>query len=380
MNVFKIIGYLFLIICSSSCREIFDDELTGSDTNILVVEGVINNNPGPYKVKLSRSVFFTSDKRVEVTDAEVYVIDDLNNRYDFLEKAPGIYLSDSANFRGQLGRVYTLYINTNDRLKYKSTPCTIGPPSKIDTLYYSGEAFTVGDMIYVDLSFESDQKMSTKIDADIALENLIDYMQVLVFYHNDTIIKIDTIIQNLHKIVKIDTIIKIDIDYDTIHLTKNYSYIIKPLNNIPIIKTNTDYKSGSIIRKIPLFTFYKPFIKSDTTRIDSLNLIVQTSGLNFILIINASTISNETFDYYYNLLTQIKGENTYFEPIPTKLFGNIKCINNSTYDAYGIFQANSITKKYYIFSNVGLKEIRGITPRTYKIIDTHQIDTINYEK
>ena len=110
VNFLKYICFLLLIIIAFSCRERFDYKPAGSNINVLVVEGAINDGPGPYLVKLSRSVLFDSDKRVEASKAEVFVIDDLNKRYDFKETSPGSYFSDSASFRGQIGGIYTLFI------------------------------------------------------------------------------------------------------------------------------------------------------------------------------------------------------------------------------------------------------------------------------
>ena len=343
MNFFKNICFLSLIISASSCREKFDDNMTGSNISILVVEGAINDGPGTYMVTLSQSVSFNSDKRINVNKAEVFVIDDLNNRYNFKEKTPGLYFSDSTSFRGQVGRIYTLYINTTDSLKYKSTPCTIGPPSQIDSAYLSGERYIYLN-IHADLSFESDQRMSTKIDADVALENIIDSMKIKYMripHRGDQLYP------------------------ETTRRITTY-YTIKTLNMIPVLKTNTDYISGSKIKNIPLCLYY-PNIRTDSTRIDKLNLIVDSFGFKIIFIIKASTISNETFNYYYNLLTQIKGENTFFEPIPVQLIGNIKCTNNSKKTAYGLFQANAIVKKYYSYLENKLFEISEIPPKT-KII------------
>jgi len=339
MNFLKNICFLLLILVTSSCREKFDDNLTGSNINVLVVEGAINDGPGPYMVKLSQSVSFISEKHIEVKKAEVFVIDDLNNRYDFKEKPNGLYFSDSASFRGQMGRIYTLFINTTDSLNYKSTPCTIGQPSQIDSVYFTDESETYFD-IHTDISFKSDQRMSTKIDADLAVENIIDSMKIKIVHEPFGGIT--------HKVT---------------HYSITY-YTINPISFIPVLKTNTDYVSGSKIKNIPLYKFYYPVIRTDTTKIDSMHLIAHTSGLNNIFIIKASTISNETFNYYYNLSTQIKGENTFFEPIPVQLTGNIKCINNSKKTAYGLFQANALVKKYYSFTENGLNEISGIPLRT----------------
>ena len=99
--------------------------------------------------------------------------------------------------------------------------------------------------------------------------------------------------------------------------------------------------------------------------------------INFILIINASTISNETFNYYYNLLTQISGENTFFEPMPVQLIGNIKCINNSRKVALGLFEASSVQTVTYIVQPPAKDNITLFTKINNLITNTGSGVTIN---
>jgi hypothetical protein len=343
ISFFKSAFFFSTIILICSCRETFDDKLPNSDINTLVVEGVINDGPGPYRVTLSRSVTLNSDKLVVVNNAEVYVLDDLNNRYDFKERTSGSYFSDVASFRGQMGRFYTLCINTSDSMKYRSTPCTIGPPSTIDSVYgYEETLYNL--QINADISFKSNQRMSTKIDASIALETKIDSIWLLEgneLCFNDTCF----------------------INYDTSRIITKY-YTTRSLSNVPIIKTNTDYVAGSKIKNIPLFDFYYPSKKIDTVVIDSMNFIVISRSLEFILVINASTISNETYNYYSDLFAQVGGKNTFFEPVPIQLIGNIKCINNNSKAAYGLFEANALTNKYFRIEQNSLYEVSGIPSAT----------------
>ena len=369
INFFKYACFSLIIVFACSCREPFDYNLPDSVKNNLVVQGVITDGPGPYTIKLSQAVPFSSNKQVAVKKAVVYVMDDLNNQYDFKERSQGIYYSDSASFRGQLGRAYTLFINTKDGLEYKSTPCLIEPESKIDSIYGFKETFLLypaGTMnndndiyasalhVYADISFGSDQRMSTKVDAALAVENVINEWHFI--YAPKYII---TINEDSTEIIR--TLVPGEgLRIDSFQITNTF-YTIKSLNFAPILKTNTDYVSGSKITKIPL-GYIQLAMYTDSID-DSTSLTV---GGNYILITYASTISNETFNYYYNLSNQIGGKNTFFEPTPVQLIGNIKCINDSTKAAYGLFQANSLVKKYVNISQSGssynLQPINGIPP------------------
>jgi hypothetical protein len=360
INLFKYACSSLLIILIYSCREPFDYDLPASSIDALVVEGVVTDGPGPYDIKLSQAIPFNSDKQVIVKKAGVYVMDDLNNRFDFKEKNPGQYLSDSATFRGQLGRTYTLFIKTSDGLEYKSSPCLIEPESKIDSVYnfVNRDNYPYSFQIYMDLSFGSDQKMSTKLDAALSVENILDEWHFV--YGPKYIITIDP--NDSTKITR--TLVPGEgarIDSSEVLVTY---YTTSTLNFRPILKTNTDYVAGSKIIKIPVGAF------QITEGSDSLNDSTSLSyGGNYILTVYASTISNVTFNYYYNLTSQISGNNTFFDPMPVNLVGNIKCTSDSTKAAYGLFQANSVVKKYVTITSSGtIRPTNGIPPLTRQTI------------
>src|SRR5512133_783519 len=92
-----------LIILLTSCTERFEDELPKSDMKTLVVEGEINNRPGPYYVRLTRTSLFNDDTKIYEQKAEIYMIDDLGKRCNYKETNPGIYYSDTTDFRGRIG-------------------------------------------------------------------------------------------------------------------------------------------------------------------------------------------------------------------------------------------------------------------------------------
>jgi Domain of unknown function (DUF4249) len=365
INYLKYGLFSFLIIFLFSCREPFDYNPPASDINTIVVEGVVTDAPGPYLIKLSQPVSFSSDNQVAVKKAEVYVMDEMNNRFDFKEKSGGLYYSDSALFRGQLGKSYTLFIKTIDGTKYKSSPCIIGPESKVDSVYdyINYDTYPYNLQIFADLSFGSSQRMSTKLEASISVQNILYEWHFIYAPRYIIIINADSTI--ITRVLVPGESIKIDS-----FLVTSTFYTTKALTFVPILKTNTNYAVGSKITKIPMGSLH------ETASLDTLNDSTSTFyGGNYILTISASTISNETYNYYYNLTTQISGNNTFFDPIPVDLVGNIKCTSDSTKAAFGLFQANSIANKYaFIRQSGSISPAQGIPPSvsdtTFYTIDT----------
>jgi hypothetical protein len=356
IKLFKYTFFIYFLFNVYSCREPFDYTQSDKNEKILVVDGTVTNDAGPYVIKLSQAVPFGKTNQVFVRNAKVYVTDDLNNKYDFTEKVVGQYFSDSASFRGEIGRVYTLFIQTAEGIKYKSNPCKIEEESKIDSIYGFNERFLLyaagtnfndedvyanGLHVYADISYGSNQKISTRLDANLATEyRLIEWHFI---YAPRYIITIDPN-DSTHIIrTRGDGYVKLD-SFEII----TTSYSLQLLNILPILRTNSNYKVGSKIRKIPVEYVYgdvfNGFIDDSTT---------YSTGGNWIFILKAFTVSNETYNYYYNLSNQIDGKNSFFEPIPIQLKGNIKCTSDSTQSVFGLFQANSVVKKYISVTNNG---------------------------
>lgn len=104
-NLLFIILSFFLII---SCEKEIDLYLEDQSGNI-VIEGNITNQPGPYFVRITKSVAFTqANEYPPIEDAEVMLSDDLGQTEILKYVGNGYY--QSFNFQGQSGRTYTLNI------------------------------------------------------------------------------------------------------------------------------------------------------------------------------------------------------------------------------------------------------------------------------
>ena len=133
------IGGLWLL---SACIERIplDESLTGEP--LLVVDGGVSNQAGPYRVALSyTSSTLEAYQGEALTGAEVYLTDQENNRTEFTEtiEDPGIYVTDSSTFRGNVGSTYQLHVVAPNGKTYASIPETIPPVSAIDSIYFSVE-------------------------------------------------------------------------------------------------------------------------------------------------------------------------------------------------------------------------------------------------
>ncbi len=144
-----IILFLFISGLFSKCVEPFEHDIQDYQ-DILVVEGYITSEPGPYTINLSRTVPVNSDKIKKEQEALVRISDNYGNSEILTETSPGVYETSETGIQGVVGRDYTLHINTADGKKYESDPVTLNPVPEIDSLYLTYKesfSFEEGKMI-----------------------------------------------------------------------------------------------------------------------------------------------------------------------------------------------------------------------------------------
>ena len=139
MNPTQKILLLTFLLCISSCITPFIPK-TNEDKKILVVEGLVTDQPDTTIIKLSKSLpLGTSSISSPVQGCLVTISDDLGNTFVLTETIAGTYVTDPSEFQGRIGRIYTLHISTNsdnNNLSYQSYPVEMKYVPPIDSLFY----------------------------------------------------------------------------------------------------------------------------------------------------------------------------------------------------------------------------------------------------
>lgn len=126
---------LVMVILYTSCVKSFAPEIEKYD-ELLVVDGLITDAPGPYTVKLS-----TSSQLKQLVKYNPYggcqltVTDDRGGVFPLTEQSTGVYKTDSASFRTVPGRRYKLTIVTKDGDEIQSTEEQLLNSVPIDRVY-----------------------------------------------------------------------------------------------------------------------------------------------------------------------------------------------------------------------------------------------------
>lgn len=137
-----------LIILFDSCISRLEDTLN-IDEGAIIIDGFVSDRPGPYQVRLTRSVGtelnVLSSPTLRVK--RVTMMDDLGNSEDFQEVIVDDYgkqieyHSSEGGMRGQVGRKYTLKIELLDGTILQSAPEEMLPIGEVTEIRYQFESY-----------------------------------------------------------------------------------------------------------------------------------------------------------------------------------------------------------------------------------------------
>ena len=344
----------------TSCSKVYDSHVDTA-LNILVVDGRITNKTDAYHVVLTYARPFNSgEKGTPVSNASVYVTDDLGNSYKFNEKDKGDYISDSLQFTGQPGHTYRLHIVTPDEVEYESDPQKIFPEVSPDNVYaefdnqeiFNGttglKVNTHGANIFMDILNQSDTVPRFRIVSNLVLQ-----------YYNQG---------------------NFQLDWDHFLLLQYYCWQTVNINSNFNI-TDEDYLSNSASIKnhpdgflddnnnVIAIEYYSKINMEDTTATAYSGNWHNTYLIHHrILYLSQYTLNRETYLYYKSLYGQIQSEGKLFDPVAAQLNGNIKCITDPVKKAIGFFEASSVSYSEYIVDLRNLVNSQPVLIKTQCIL------------
>ena len=129
---------LLMVFLSASCvdRITFD---VGVTTYPVVIDGSISNQPGPYKIEVSRAFDIESKvlTKTPVSVRNVVISDNSGIRETLTQVHSGQYETAANGIQGRVGGVYKIQIELLDGRIYESKPDTILPQGSIDSVYFN---------------------------------------------------------------------------------------------------------------------------------------------------------------------------------------------------------------------------------------------------
>ncbi len=289
------------------------------EVKVLVVEGGITTEFGPHAIELTRSAqygdVFVGTIKNEV-GAKLFIRDDIGNTIRLFDDGKGVYTTP-AEFRGEVGREYTLIIVTKDGTEYQSYPESISKVPEIDNV----------EVEYVDVPIAKEDFGSTFISGVDVYVAYKDSPEMGNYYKWET--------SGVYSLVTHPEL-----------FTPAQSQVPVPKECCELCYTSEVNASISISSD----RFYNGNNNSNNI------LFIEDDGVRFsekyIIQIEQLSISKEAYEFYDLLNNQLSIKGDIFDPPPATIRGNIIGITNPDEDVVGYFRASDVkTIEYHIWSS-----------------------------
>ncbi|MEK6780241.1 MAG: DUF4249 domain-containing protein [Bacteroidota bacterium] len=128
---------------TDACVDRINFDIPGQFSNDLVVDGLITDEPGPYTVKLSRSIKVddTRPLGIPVNAKSISIHDNAGNSETLNKISTGFYQTKPDGIQGVIGREYFIRIEMDDGNIFESLPDKMNPVGAIDSIYYDFESY-----------------------------------------------------------------------------------------------------------------------------------------------------------------------------------------------------------------------------------------------
>lgn len=310
-NLKKYISVLVLLV--SSCITPYDAKIKDSVPRI-VIEGLITDQPGPYRVRITRTGAFSNDitgATPGMAGATVYATDDLGGRIDFFESGAGNYFT-SGSVRGVAGRSYQLQVRLSDGREYVSQPDLLRPVPPIDSVYSEYDPAARKFNVFVDLT-----------DSPAPGEGYL-----WKWTHYELVSKCE-----LSKVVQGRPTPCLDCCTRCWDITQ-----CNACSNI----AGDQYVNGNQIKRQPVMA--APY---------------DSRGLYYLLIEQRS-LSPGAFRFWNSLKAQSGGAGGPFDAAPAPVTGNISNVADKTEKVLGFFGASGVTLRQHWVIRSGVSDTPGI--------------------
>lgn len=329
---------LITLFISFSCIEPFRPELNISDLEyLLVVEGQVTDEYGPFKVRLSKSgpvyTYQTTNSFEPVLNAAVHISDDKGNDFPLYSVGNGWYETEDKNLKGVPGNTYTLHITDKDGIQYESTPELMMEAPPIDSLFYEeeqririeGEDVYQEDWLNILLNTQAadDGIHYFKWEFEETWEfKMPEFIRVVKHYFAEQKI-IDSVFLKVIKIAP----------------EKLHCWVSETSKSIQV-KSTADNLSGEV-KRFPLTS-----IGPEDDRL----------GIRYSILVKQYTLNKELYDFFKKLEKVNETNGGMYDKMPTPLYGNIQSASGNR-KALGYFLTSAVkTKRIFIdHLNVNVK-------------------------
>jgi len=309
MTIKRFTGFCFLLLLfTTACVDEYWPQLNKFE-NLLVVDGMITNDPGPYIVRLSLSSSVQTPIWNPVTGASIIIHEKNGISEELTEIEDGIYSTAKDGIQGITGHSYRLEIETIDGKAYQSTFEELMDPVLLDSVYALPETRPGGDLPH-DLSglqFYVDTKPAIS-DSNYLMWNL----NATYKYKAD--LKIRFVFTG---------VLRPYYGFDTLE-TCYLNYQVPQIFTTQTVNLNQNH-----LEKFPLH-----YVDTETREL----------YIRYSVLVSQFTLSKEAWEFWDEVRKQNEEQGGLYAQQPHQIRGNVESISNPDESVLGRFTVSGVSR------------------------------------
>jgi hypothetical protein len=303
------ISFFALLLLLDGCIEPFSPPEVNSDGKYLVVDGFLNVGSDTTWIGLSHTQSATANEAVLNEMGALVTAEEENGRvFTFTEKGNGSYFLPPQSFTASAK--YRLHIKTGNGKEYRSDFVTVRNTPPIDKLDYRYDKGQDGVTMYVNTH---DPQNLTRFYR-WKFEETWEYRAA--FYSGLEVL-----------------------DKNIISRRGEVNVCWRTIKSGNILLGSTIKLTQDIIKDLPL----------TTVPVASNKLYIKYS-----ILVKQYGLTQDAFEYWTNLAKTTEGTGSLFDPLPSQVTGNIKCVTDAKELVFGYFSASvEQTKRMFAEPRLG---------------------------
>jgi len=296
----KLTIYVFLALLVAGCRDRYELPLRETDVSLLVVEGVLNAGQGRTTIRLSRTVKLNDPATIKpVLGATLTVESKSGTSYALTETGNGQYIHTQLPLT--FGQEYRLRIRTPDNKEYLSDYLVARKTPDIDAVTWKIENEKL--ILYANSHDASNNTRYYKWDYD-------ETWEIRSYY------------TALYQWVSGATIVPTTAPFN--------SQCWKYAQSTTINVGTTAQLQSDVLSEAPV-----QFIPFGSEKL----------SVRYSMLLKQQSITKEAYEYFNLMKKNTESLGSIFDPQPSELKGNIRCITNPEEGVVGYLTASSFTEK-----------------------------------
>ena len=305
--------FAFLVLVTqNSCIDEYWPEVDGYQ-NLLVVDGMITDGPGPFVVNLSLSSNLNWPHHEPLSNCSVSILDNTGAVIDLTEQEEGVYRSAGNGEEGIPGRSYSLRVVTATGKEYGSGFQELPLPSAIDSVYPQPETRShpeyphdlAGFQFYVDTRTD-DEEAYYLWRLEQTYQYTSDFFIHFMYDHG------------IQPFAPIDSLFT--------------CWITEKINRIFVFGTTG--LSSAALEKYPL-----NYVSTETRAL----------SIRYSLLVEQFTLGKESYEFWNEVYKQNSGETTLFTQQLYQIRGNVRNISDGGEPVLGYFMvAGKDTRRIFL--------------------------------